>query len=140
MNLYNYWLRIKGMYPTAVADCVSHFQQSHPQDWRDHFQDPDQILAYLERRRIHIITRKREEHQIRFELKAYEETTVTAFHFTSRETALYDAIERAFRILEQRELRRLANGGEQSTRRRKAKPQPTYGPSWGEQVKKQEFG
>ncbi len=135
MNLYNYWLRIKGMYPTATADCVAHFQQSHPQDWRHQFQDPDQILAYLERRHIHIITRKKQEHQIRFELRAYEETTTTAFHFTDRQTALYDAIERAFRILEQRELRRLAEGGQPFRRHRKAKPNPATHPSWQEQLK-----
>jgi hypothetical protein len=137
MNLYNYWLRIKGMYPTATADCVAHFQQSHREDWKDHFKDPDQILAYLERRHITITTNKRQERQIRFELRAYEESTTTAFLFQDREPALYDAIERAFRILEQRELRRLAQGGQPNQRWRKAKPSPSTHPSWQEQLKKQ---
>jgi hypothetical protein len=135
MNLYNYWLRLKGMYPTAVHDCVSHFQQAHPQDWRIVFKSADEIAAYLERRHIHIITRKKQERQIRFELRAYEETTVTAFLYPTRDAALYDAIERAFRLLEQRELRRLAQGGQPAQRWRKAKPSPATHPSWQEQLK-----
>lgn len=34
------------MYPAATADCVAHFQQTHQEDWRYQFKDPDQILAY----------------------------------------------------------------------------------------------
>ncbi len=104
MNLYNYWLRLKSMYPTATADCLAHFQQQHRQEWRTKFKDPNKILEYLERRQIHIVTHKRD--KIRLVLRAYEETTTTAFHYANREAALYDAIERAFRLLEQRALRR----------------------------------
>lgn len=132
MNLYNYWLRIKGMYPAATADCVAHFQQTHREDWKDYFKDPDQILAYLERRHITITTNKRQERQIRFELRAYEESTTTAFLFQDRETALYDAIERAFRLLEQRARRRQV---EPFQRQRKSKPDQSNQPTWQEQLK-----
>jgi hypothetical protein len=132
MNLYNYWLRLQGMYPSAVADCVAHFQQAHRDNWRDQFKDPDQLLQYLERRHITITTQKRQERQIRFELRAYEESTTTAFLFQDRETALYDAIERALRILEQRSLR---SQTEPFQRQRKTKPDQSHLPTWQERLK-----
>ncbi len=123
------------MYP--AADCEAHFQQSHREDWKDQFKDPDQILAYLERRHITITTNKRQERQIRFELRAYEESTTTAFLFHDRKTALYDAIERAFRLLEQRS-RRQAEADPVTHPWRKAKPSSSTHPTWQEQLKNQQ--
>jgi hypothetical protein len=148
MNLYKYWLKVKTLYPKATGDCVAYFRYHYRQEWKDHFKEPDEILGWLEKRHIHILTRKKLENPrsdavpsawpgtIRFELKSPEENTVTSFRFTDREPALYDAIERAFRILEQRELRRKAQGAEPSGRWRKSKTGPSSGPSWGEQLKK----
>lgn len=114
MNLYNYWLKLKSLYPGAVGSCVAYFQQEYQQDWRPHFKDPDEIIRWFESHRIQIITRKKipgknryaplnsDDGLIRFELTSPEERTTTAFHFSDRSAALYDAIERAMRILEQR--------------------------------------
>lgn len=145
MNLYKYWLKVKTLYPHATADCVAWFRHSWVNDWKTHFRNPDEIVSWLEKRHIHILTRKNTRNyppdglpsgkgDIRFELKSPEENTITAFRFTSRETALYDAIERAFRILEQRELRRRAQNPAAFDRRRKTRPQPAAGPSWKEQL------
>ena len=146
MNLYKYWLIVKTLYPMATGDCIEYFIYHYPEDWRSHFKNPDEIAVWLEKRHVHILTRKRPQRDdsyhapspsgdYSFELKSPEETT-TAFRFTSRESALYDAIERAFRILEQRELRRIARGEEPFSCRRKQKPAPGNGPTWQEQLNK----
>lgn len=126
------------------------FRYHYRDDWKSHFKDPDEITAWLEKRHIHIATRKKPQYQttnhmqaanrghISFELKSPEENTVTTFRFTDRETALYDAIERAFRILEQRALRHQAESGQPNTRRRKTKPAPTPTQTWGERLKAQQ--
>lgn len=133
----------------ATADCVAWFKHAWPGDWKDHFKDPDEITAWLEKRHIHIATRKKPQYQttnpvqatnrghISFELKSPEENTVTAFRFTNRESALYDAIERAFRLLEQRALRQRAVASPPNTRRRRPSPTPSDKDTIGERAQAQ---
>ena len=93
MNLYNYWLKLKQLYPAAVAAGVAHFRETHREAWRTHFKDPDNILSWLDTCQIQIQTFKKtppknrpNSHSpgdglIRFELSAT----------TTRDAALYDA-------------------------------------------------
>ncbi len=142
MNLYNYWLKLKQLYPAAVAAAVAHFRETHREAWRTHFKDPDNILSWLDTCQIQIQTFKKtppknrpNSHSpgdglIRFELSAPEESTTTAHLFTTRDAALYDAIERAFRIIEQRTRRSTAQNSYLANQHRRIK-QKGAGQHWG---------